>query len=49
PLLDDSSLEALDKLVADLSAIDGVASVMSLLDAPLLYSPRCRFRSWPVV
>ncbi|NNL56250.1 MAG: MMPL family transporter, partial [Pseudomonadales bacterium] len=39
-LLADESLAALDALVADLSAINGVASVLSLLDVPLLYSPK---------
>ncbi|MGB5324633.1 MAG: MMPL family transporter, partial [Pseudomonadales bacterium] len=40
PLLSDASLAALDELVADLSAVQGVESVLSLLDVPLLYSPK---------
>ncbi len=39
-LLDDASLVALDKLVADLGQLKGVSSVTSLLDVPLLYSPK---------
>jgi hypothetical protein len=40
PLLSDVSLAALAALVDDLQAIEGVYSVMSLLDVPLLYSPK---------
>ena len=40
PLTSDKSLKALDDLADDLSAIEGVDNVVSLLDVPLLYSPK---------
>ncbi len=40
PIMSDESLAALDVLSADLAAIDGVQSVVSILDVPLLYSPK---------
>ena len=39
-LFADETLEDLSQLVRDLEAIDGVSTVMSILDVPLLYSPR---------
>lgn len=39
-LFSDASLEKIAALVEDLRAIDGVSSVMSVLDVPLLYSPK---------
>jgi len=38
-LLGDASLRALAQLVDQLQALDGVSSVVSILDVPLLYSP----------
>lgn len=40
PLLEDQTLNELSDLVSDLQAVEGVASVTSILDVPLLYSPR---------
>ena len=39
-LFADETLEDLSQLVSDLETIDGVSTVMSILDVPLLYSPR---------
>ncbi|MDG1938328.1 MAG: MMPL family transporter, partial [Pseudomonadales bacterium] len=39
-LFADETLENLSQLVSDLETIDGVSTVMSILDVPLLYSPR---------
>ena len=39
-LLDDDSLQILDRLQKDLQQLDGVESVFTILDAPLLESPR---------
>ncbi len=43
-LLSDQSLFHLAALVDDLGSIDGVSSVMSILDVPLLYSPKLTMR-----
>lgn len=43
-LLSEQSLSALAALVDDLGAIRGVSSVMSVLDVPLLYSPKLTMR-----
>lgn len=40
PIMSDQTLESLDALVKDLSGVDGVTSVTSILDVPLLYSPK---------
>lgn len=39
-LFDDSSLAALNEMHEELAEIDGVASVTSMLNVPLLYSPK---------
>ena len=39
-LFDDDNLQLLSSLRGELAAIDGVESMLSLLDVPLLYSPR---------
>ena len=39
PLLSDASLEPLGAMVDELRALDGVSSVVSVLDVPLLQSP----------
>lgn len=39
-LFADQTLEKLRLLVADLQQVEGVSSVMSILDVPLLYSPK---------
>ena len=39
-LLSDSTLATLGQLVDDLQAVDGVSSILSILDVPLLYSPK---------
>lgn len=39
-LLDDTTLAALADLVAALEVVNGVSSVISILDVPLLYSPK---------
>jgi len=39
-LFDDKSLQTLDKMHKELEKIDGVASVMSMMNVPLLYSPK---------
>ncbi|GAA5320652.1 MAG: RND family transporter [Candidatus Pelagadaptatus aseana] len=39
-LFSDDSIELMQALVADLSQVDGVTSTLSMLDAPLLYSPK---------
>ncbi len=39
PLFDGKTLDALDRLVADLEQVDGVTTVLSIFDAPLLFSP----------
>lgn len=40
PIMSDATLNALDLLVEDLRQIEGTASVVSILDVPLLYSPK---------
>ncbi|MCH1488197.1 MAG: MMPL family transporter, partial [Pseudomonadales bacterium] len=44
-LLSDETLALLQKLADDLAQINGVASVMSILDVPLLYSPKASLSS----
>jgi predicted RND superfamily exporter protein len=44
-LLSDETLALLQKLADDLAKINGVASVMSILDVPLLYSPKASLSS----
>ena len=44
-LLSDETLALLQKLADDLAQINGVASVMSILDVPLLYSPKASISS----
>lgn len=44
-LLSDETLALLQKLADDLAQISGVASVMSILDVPLLYSPKASLSS----
>lgn len=39
-LFDDNSLNALNEMHEELAKIDGVASVTSMLNVPLLYSPK---------
>ncbi|MDX2463866.1 MAG: MMPL family transporter [Porticoccus sp.] len=39
-LFDDDSLNTLNEMRSELAAIDGVAKVTSMLDVPLLYSPK---------
>ena len=39
-LFADNTLSLLAKLIEDLQQVDGVSSVMSVLDVPLLYSPK---------
>ena len=39
PLLGDASLEPLDAMAGELRALDGVSSVVTILDVPLLQSP----------
>lgn len=39
-LLEDETLNAISSLVGELQAVDGVSSVVSIMDAPLLYSPK---------
>lgn len=45
PLFDRSTLETLDSLRSDLAAVEGVASVMSMLDVPLLQGPDVTFET----
>ena len=39
-LFDDKSLQTLDKMHKELEKVDGVASVLSMMNVPLLYSPK---------
>ena len=39
-LFSEQSLNNISNLVADLEKVDGVSTVMSILDVPLLYSPK---------
>jgi predicted RND superfamily exporter protein len=43
-LFSESALATLDKLRGDLAALDGVSSVLSILDVPLLESPKIHFQ-----
>ncbi len=45
PIMSDETLQSLDALVSDLRTIEGVTSVMSILDVPLLYSPKVSIAS----
>lgn len=45
PITSDESLSALDALAGDLAALDGVDGVVSILDVPLLYSPKVALSS----
>ncbi len=44
PLFSDSALQTLAQMQSDLAAIDGVASVNSILNVPLLFSPKQSLR-----
>lgn len=43
-LLDDASLDRLAALRTELAAVQGIKSVFSILDVPMLYSPQIGFR-----